>query len=160
MALMAQVFSTCALACIQQKGLVLYAYVIMSNPIHLIISKQQGASAFCDIMRDFKKFTSMQIIKAIKANPQESRKEWLLTMLAAAGRQNSNNTTYQFWQQDNHPIALEGNWIDEKLAYIHNNPVQEGWVSEPEAYFFSRARNYAGLLSPIKITSIYDGITI
>ncbi len=109
----------------------------MSNHIHLIISKQQDASAFSDIMRDFKKFTSMNIIKAIKDNPQESRKEWLLSMLAAAG-----------------------NWIDEKLDYIHNNPVEEGWVSEPEAYFFSSASNYAGLLSPMKITSIYDGITI
>ena len=146
--------------CIEQKGLVLYAYVIMSNHIHLIISKQQDAPTFSDIMRDFKKFTSMKIIKAIKANPQESRKEWLLTMLAAAGKKNSNNTTYQFWQQNNHPIALEGNWIDEKLAYIHNNPVKAGWVNEPEAYFFSSARNYAGLLSPMKITSIYDGITI
>ena len=99
-------------------------------------------------------------MQLIKANPQASRKEWLLNMLAAAGKQHSNNTTYQFWQQDNHPIALAGNWIDEKLAYIHNNPVEAGWVSEPEAYFFSRARNYAGLLSPIKITSIDDGITI
>jgi putative transposase len=143
--------------CVKEKGLVLNAYVIMSNHIHLIVGRQSDEYSISDILRDFKKYTAMHCIKAIKENPQESRREWLLWMMERAGKKNSNNTKYQFWQQDNHPIELHGGMIEEKLNYIHNNPVEEGWVNEAQEYYYSSARNYGGLESPIKITSVYDG---
>ena len=144
--------------CSEEKGLIIYAYVIMSNHFHLIISKSERGPSFSDILRDLKKYTAMHLIKAISENPEESRKEWILKMFEKAGRSNSNNTTYQFWKQDNHPIPLEGDWIDQKMDYIHHNPVVAGWVNEPEEYYYSSARNYAGLESPMKIMSIYDGV--
>ncbi|MEQ9304585.1 MAG: transposase, partial [Marinoscillum sp.] len=85
---------------------------------------------------------------------------WLLWMMERAGKKNANNTRYQLWKQDNHPVLLEGKWLDEKLEYIHRNPVEAGWVNEPEEYFYSSARNYAGLESPLKIMSIYDGTVV
>ena len=42
--------------CIQHKGLKLYAWCIMSNHVHLIVSAEQGNLS--DVLRDFKKFTS------------------------------------------------------------------------------------------------------
>jgi REP element-mobilizing transposase RayT len=51
----------------------LYAYVIMTNHLHLIISSE--TNGISDMMRDFKKYTSKQIIAAILSNNQESRKE-------------------------------------------------------------------------------------
>ena len=146
--------------CIREKGLVVYAYVIMSSHIHLIIGRRSNGMQFAEIIRDFKKFTSTTIIKTIKEHPQESRKEWVLRMMQRAASKNSNNTSYQFWQQDNHPIELEGNWIDQKLAYIHNNPVEAGLVREPEDYLYSSAGNYAGREGLLKVRSVYDGIEI
>lgn len=143
--------------CSKEKGLILYAYVIMSNHIHLIVQKKESAPSLSDTIRDFKKFTSMQIIKSIKENFAESRREWLLWMLKRAGERNGNNSNYQLWQQNNHPIKLDGNWIDEKLEYIHQNPVEAGWTAEAQEYFYSSARNYAGLEAPIRIVSIHDG---
>jgi putative transposase len=90
--------------CIREKGLTVYAYIIMSNHIHLIIGKRKEEISFSGIVRDFKKYTSTNLINAIKENPQESRKEWMLWMMQRAGKKNGNNTNYQFWQQDNHPI--------------------------------------------------------
>lgn len=101
----------------------------------------------------------MNLIKSIKENPQESRKEWLLWMMQGAGKKNGNNTNYQFWQQNNHPIELVGEMIEQKMDYIHNNPVA-GWVNSSEEFFYSSARNYADLYSSFKIESIYDGIEI
>ena len=67
--------------CKEEKGLIIHAYVIMSNHLHLIISKKEDAKQkLAEIIRDLKKYTAMQIIKAISENPQESRKEWLLWM--------------------------------------------------------------------------------
>ena len=102
----------------------------------------------------------MNIIKNIKESTQESRKVWLLNAMLKAGKKNINNKNYQLWQQHNHPIQIEGSMIDQKLDYIHNNPVKAGWVLEPHEFYYSSARNYTGLDSPLKITSIYDGTLI
>jgi hypothetical protein len=37
------------------------------------------------------------------------------------------------------------------MNYIHNNPVVAGLVSRPEEYYFSSARNNAGLDAPLEI---------
>ena len=130
--------------CQGNKGLEIYAWCIMSNHVHLIIGTSQMPMQ--DIIRDLKKYTSVKIIEAIKENQQESRKEWLLWMFERAGKKNSNNTNYQFWQQDNHPIELSNNeMMIQKLNYIHQNPVEEGIVLSSEAYLYSSAKNYAGM---------------
>jgi hypothetical protein len=88
----------------------------------------------------------VQIIEAIKNNSHESRKELLLWLFERAGKHNSNNTRYQFWQQHSHPIELNSNEkLEQRLNYIHNNPVEAGIVLSPEDYIYSSAINYAGL---------------
>src|SRR5262245_34937666 len=84
--------------CMQHKGLNIHAYVIMTNHIHLIISRS-GNEKLEEIMRDFKKFTSYKLLGAIMENIQESRKEWLISLFEKAGAGNSNNSKYQLWQQ-------------------------------------------------------------
>ena len=130
--------------CQKHKGLVLYAWCIMTNHVHLVISSLDGFKQE-DILRDFKKHTSKQLIKMIRENPRESRKNWMLWIFKEAGKRNGNNKNYQFWQQDNHPVELSTNFLmDQKLAYIHNNPVEAGIVDEPGSYLYSSARDYAG----------------
>src|SRR5688572_16355117 len=105
--------------CIQNKGLELYSYCIMPNHVHLIAGVKADKS-LSEVLRDFKKFTSFSIIKAIEENQQESRKEWLLWMFRKFGERNMNNTNYQFWQQENHPISLTNNLLlEQKLDYLH-----------------------------------------
>ncbi len=68
----------------------------------------------------------------------------MLWMMRRAGNKNSNNEKYQFWQQHNQPIVLQNNDIfEQKLNYIQNNPVEEGFVENPEDYLYSSARDYA-----------------
>jgi putative transposase len=131
--------------CQQKKGLELYAYCIMSSHIHMILGTE-GKQKLEDIIRDLKKFTATKIIHNIKNNSFESRKEWLIEMMENAGSKNKNNIRYQFWQQHNQPIELSDNQsIDNTLEYIHNNPVESGFVLSPEEYLYSSAKNYAGL---------------
>ena len=109
--------------CQENKGLELFAWVLMTNHFHLIIRAKEGF-ALSDIMRDMKKITSKRIVAAIKENNKESRKEWMLFLFERFGRYNSNNTHFQFWRQDNHPIELFGaKAIQQKLNYIHESPV-------------------------------------
>ena len=140
--------------CQKKKGLQIYAFVIMTNHVHMIISKV-GDILLEDMMRDLKKFTSSKLINAIKENIQESRKEWMLEIFSKEGIKNSNNTHYQFWQQDNHPVELiDNNIIDQKLEYIHNNPIKQGFVVKPEHYPWSSISNYRNETSLIKIELI------
>jgi len=50
----------------------------------------------------------------------------MLWMFRRAGERNSNNKNFQFWQQDNHAMELYGNeMLQQKINYIHNNPVEQ-----------------------------------
>lgn len=129
--------------CIDNKGLELHAWCIMSSHVHLIISSEKDNLS--DILRDLKRHTSKTILNAIEENAQESRREWMLWMFGRAGKHNANNEKYQFWQQDNHPIQLSTpEMLMQRLNYLHNNPVVSGSVSKPEDYFYSSAIDYSG----------------
>ncbi len=128
--------------CIKLKGLKLNAWVLMSNHLHLIISVSKNL-IIGSILRDFKKFTSKRIFNAIKANAKESRREWMMYMFERAGKRNSNNKDFQFWNQDNHPIELSTPlMLKQRLDYLHENPVRAGIVFEPQDYVYSSAIDY------------------
>jgi putative transposase len=137
--------------CRSNKGLDIYAYCIMTSHVHLIIGT--SGQDLQDTMRDLKSYTSKQLKKAIEENSTESRKEWMLWLMKRAGEKNSNNISFQFWQQDNHPIELTSYEIaKQKLDYIHNNPVEAGFVSLPHEYLYSSAKNYCGEISYFEVT--------
>ncbi|MFW6222047.1 MAG: REP-associated tyrosine transposase [Bacteroidota bacterium] len=129
--------------CQKNKGLVIYAYVIMSNHIHLLVqSLEENLSG---TIRDFKSYTSKTILENIN-NVSESRKEWLLKHFEIAAKKHKRNSNYQFWTHNNHPeIIYSDKFVKQKLEYIHNNPVKAGIVRNPEDYIYSSASNYAGL---------------
>ncbi len=95
----------------------------MTSHVQMIIGTK--ANPMQDILAIYKSYTSGQLKAAITENPQESRKEWMLELMRRAGEQNGNIRGFQFWQQANHPIELSTNeMIDQRLNYIHNNPVE------------------------------------
>jgi REP element-mobilizing transposase RayT len=129
--------------CRIHKGLKVHAWCIMSNHLHLMLSATLPECSLSDIIRDFKKFTSQQIIKAIENNLKESRKGWMLWIFKSAGKQNIRNEKYQLWQQDNHPIECYDNSITKiKLNYIHENPLRAGIVRSEWEYMYSSAIDY------------------
>jgi len=125
--------------CQLEKGLDLYGWVIMSNHIHLIARCRPGHT-MSGFIRDFKKFTAKKIVAAIDANPQESRKNWLLWLF----RQNEE---ISFWQDDYHAEEiLSKRFFDQKLHYIHENPVRAGYVYRAEDWVWSSAGSRALVL--------------
>ncbi|NVO20103.1 MAG: transposase [Bacteroidetes bacterium] len=129
--------------CQKEKGLEIHAWCIMSNHLHMIISAKNSDTS--DILRDFKKFTSKKIIKAIIENSKESRKEWMIKIFEAKGQENSRNKFFQFWIQDNHPVELfSRKFILQRMNYLHNNPVKANLVDRADEYIYSSARDYSG----------------
>ena len=79
--------------CRKSKGLKVYSYVIMSNHVHCIVSAENNLS---DTIRDFKKFTSKEILKLVNENTQECRKEWLLMIFKYHAKFNKRVEKFQF----------------------------------------------------------------
>jgi putative transposase len=128
--------------CRQNKSMEIYGYCIMPSHVHLIFRSAIGDPS--GLIRDFKGFTARKMLKLIEENPQESRKEWMLWMFERAGNKNSNVKQKQFWQQNNKPIEI---WslkvFEQKLNYIHNNPIETGFVTDVVDWKYSSARNYS-----------------
>jgi REP element-mobilizing transposase RayT len=136
--------------CQSEKGLEVYGYCLMPSHLHLI-ARAGSTLTLSDILRDFKKFTSKAIIRNIQSD-MESRKEWMLEYFRKAGKASSRIIGFKLWQDGIHAEEITSNgFFDEKLDYIHNNPVTELIVELPEDYLFSSARNYAGLKNYLEI---------
>jgi REP element-mobilizing transposase RayT len=129
--------------CQEQKGLDIYAWCIMTSHVHLIIGS--GTNLLPNIIRDTKRHSSEQLRKAITNHTQESRKEWMIPLFLNSGKKNSNNISWQLWQQNNKPILLQNEEMALRaLNYIHNNPVVAGFVEEPQHWLYSSALDYNG----------------
>lgn len=139
--------------CIKEKGLVVNSWVIMSNHIHLI-ARVKEPNRMSDVLRDFKKFTSKQILKSI-IEILESRKEWLLDKFAFEAKRTRRAENYKFWKDSNHAIYLnDGIDVWEKVNYIHLNPVKARIVDKEDEYIYSSARNYTGRVGLVNIAVI------
>ena len=145
--------------CIKEKNLHVFAYVIMSNHIHTIM--RAGNENLSDVIRDFKRHTSVKIMESIKEEP-ESRRQWMMKLFSYAAKKHIRNKQQQFWTHENHSVNLYSpKFIKEKLSYIHNNPVRAGLVSKPEDYLYSSARDYMdekGMVEVIVISHAMLGI--
>jgi REP element-mobilizing transposase RayT len=128
--------------CQANKGLTLFAWVIMSNHVHLLAQSQiNDMSGF---IRDFKKYTSKRLIEFIQ-NEHESRRDWMLNIFRYEANKTKRNKEFQVWTHENHCIQVYTDaFIREKLDYIHYNPVRAEIVEQPEHYIYSSAKNYAG----------------
>lgn len=125
--------------CIKEKNIEVYAFVIMSNHVHIIM--RSAAGKLSDAIRDFKKYTANQILEAIQKEP-ESRREWILHRFAWSASKHQRNSNYQVWTHNNHAEEITTqNFFMQKLDYIHQNPVIAGWVEKEEDYLYSSAKS-------------------
>ncbi len=138
--------------CIENKGLEVWAWCLMSNHLHAVLRAKEGQE-LSGIIRDYKKFTSKAIVEAIQTEP-ESRREWMLHRFEHAGKLDSRITHNKFWDESNHAIHLNPHYpalSKQKISYIHDNPVRAGIVENSEDYLYSSARDYSGKNGLIKV---------
>jgi putative transposase len=126
--------------CQKEKGLIIHAWCLMPSHLHMIVSTSQ--ENLSDIMRDFKKYTAKELIKTIE-RINESRRGWILELFSEVADHLKRVSNYKVWQDGNHPELLySAKFTQQKLKYIHDNPVAAEIVDEPEEYRYSSARNY------------------
>ena len=120
------------------RGFVLYGYVILENHLHLIAE----APSISEVIGDFKSYTARQILDYLK----NANAKTILQQLRYFKASYKTDAVYQLWQEGSHPQSINGDeMMAQKLDYMHNNPVERGYVDVAEHWRYSSARNYLGM---------------
>lgn len=119
---------------VEQKRILLEAFVIMKTHIHLIWQMQQK-QILADVQRDFLKFTAQRMQLDLRRKNVPFLEEF---------RVNKADREFQFWKRKSLNVSLWSPKVyDQKLNYIHNNPVEARLCKKPEDYLYSSAKFYS-----------------
>ncbi len=138
--------------CQKELGLLVYGYVFMTNHIHSIIKAKQGYR-LSGIVQSYKSFTTREIKKIIASDSRKYIKGLINTSFYKKDK-----NEFQIWQEYNYPeIITTEKFFQEKLNYIHNNPVKKEYVSNPQDWKYSSAGFYLnGDVSLMSIDELYQ----
>ena len=136
--------------CQARNGLEIYAYCIMPDHIHMVC-RSTREETLSSIVRDFKKFTSSQILKYLDQLQNKWSNE-IISIISMRSSGAGGKIKRVIWKKGFCPIELSSNnFIDQKIDYIHFNPVKAGIVVKPEKYRYSSAISYAGGIGELEI---------
>jgi REP element-mobilizing transposase RayT len=128
--------------CREHKQLQIYAWVILDNHFHAIVS----APGLTRVMTDFKRHTAQRILGQL----EREKCEWLLNQLEFFRAKHKRESGHQVWQEGFHPQAItDDETLSQKLDYIHNNPVERGLVAVPEHWRYSSAHEWCVGAEPL-----------
>jgi len=118
---------------VKEKRIILYAFVIMVNHIHIIWQVQAGYTPK-EIQLSFMKYTAQMMIKELRNNEPDVLEQY---------RVKAKDRKYQIWERNPLSISLWNRGVFmQKLNYIHQNPVVSGLCSFAEEYRYSSASFY------------------
>jgi len=118
--------------CRSQKGLKIYAWVILDNHLHAIVS----APDLPRVIADFKRHTAQRLLDQLEAE----KSDWLLNQFSYFRAKHKMESKHQVWQEGAHPQEMSNDeMMLQKLEYIQNNPVKRGLVAAAEHWRYSSA---------------------
>ncbi|MBX9852191.1 MAG: transposase [Cytophagaceae bacterium] len=113
----------------------IYGFVIMPNHLHFLWEmKEMNGKEMPHA--SFNKWTSSNFLKELRANHQN---------LLPFFEEKTTERNHRFWQRDPLAVLMDSrDKIEQKLDYIHLNPLQEKWnlTHSPEEYYWSSAKFY------------------
>ena len=116
----------------QSAGIMIFAYVIMPDHLHLISDSKRNSS---DVLRFTNGIIAHRIIQYLKENGYESSLERLRVTDRGRGHMHS-----VFEHHSNRFEIYGENTMMQKVNYIHFNPIRAELVEHPNDYLYSSAR--------------------
>ncbi|MEO9871044.1 REP-associated tyrosine transposase [Ekhidna sp.] len=133
---------------VREKRVAVFGFVIMSNHIHLIWQIQDPHKREA-VQRDFLKYVAQQIKFDLIANHPKVLEYFEV---------NKKDRKYQFWKRNALSVDLYSSDVfNQKLDYIHMNPVKAGLCELPEEYPFSSAEFYLKTKNRFPFLSHHNG---
>lgn len=131
-----RVLDVCRL--LQDQGrLTVYGYAILEDRVHLVASAGDLPKA----IEALKSTAGSRIVEFLQS--QQSRS--VLRQLNRCQAEDQAEDSYRLWEDGDPPEPIHNReTMQEKLDFVHRNPVQRGYVSDPTQWRYSSARDYAG----------------
>ena len=133
---------------VTKKRIELNAFVIMSNHIHLIWQPLFGHTP-SSIQASFMKYTALQLKRSLINNNENALDSFKV---------NKYDREYQLWKRE--PLSIElisQDLFNQKLEYIHYNPVSAGLCEKPEDYYYSSAKFYYDGTNSFEMLTHFSG---
>ena len=120
--------------CINNKGLRVLGYVLMPNHFHGIIYHVQfDSDELVKTITSFRKYTGSNIVTFFKDSNQND----IIDRLSDHTRR---DRRIEFWQPGWQAEGISSeSFFQQKLNYMHQNPVRKGWVDAPQEWKYSSA---------------------
>ncbi|MFC1721677.1 transposase [Patescibacteria group bacterium] len=114
--------------CQRNKGIIIYAFVIMPDHLHLLVGLKDNGNV-SGFLRDFKRHTTKMIKGLLPATE------------LAQFQINQVTDRYQVWEHQTWVVYVDSEKVfEQKEDYIHWNPVVAGYVGNPARWRFSSYR--------------------
>jgi len=111
----------------------IYGFVIMDNHIHIIWQPKADHTPE-KIQHSFLKFTAQSILKDLRSNHPAVLAHFYV---------GATDRKYQIWERNPLGIEIRNNdTFNQKLDYMHHNPVRAGLCQSAEEYRYSSASFY------------------
>jgi putative transposase len=121
----------------QQGRLTVYGYVLLEDRFHLVASADDLGKEIDAL----KSATTGRIIESLR----QRRSRGLLGQLNRCQAEDQAEGTYRLWEDGDPPELIQNKEaMQQKLEFIHRNPVERGYATDPTDWQYSSARDYAG----------------
>ncbi len=140
---------------IDTQGLIVYAWCLMTGHLHLLVQTRDGQGP-AGFERDFKKFTTPAVLKAIETTV-DPRRDWMLQRFEEYSKSLKKIEKFHLWQSCTGQIHVDSSQpglLSDRIDDIHENPVRDGIVELQEHYVYSSARDYAGMKGLVRVKKI------
>jgi REP element-mobilizing transposase RayT len=120
----------------QQERILLFAFVIMPSHLHAIIKPVSDSIGV--IVQQFGSFTAHEMLKRLREDNQKD----LLDLFQQKKRDSRHK--HSIWQDIQAKNIYSMDFLQEKMEYIHQNPVAKDWklVEDRADYLYSSAGYY------------------
>lgn len=118
-----------------KKNLEVIAYVFLLEHFHMIVKSKE----LIKTIRLIKMFSAKEIVKQLKVDNESQ----ILRQLELNKKEYKTNSDYQVWQEGFMPKEIMSDeMLNQKIEYIHYNPVKKGLVNDPADWKYSSACIY------------------
>jgi putative transposase len=133
---------------VEKDRIIVYAFCIMDNHLHLIWQMKNGNKEE-NVQRDFLKYLGQEFKKLLEIHDKVFLEQFKV---------GKKDRKYQFWQRNSLSIPLYTREVfEQKVEYIHYNPVKAGLCNLPEEYYYSSANFYHKGVDVFGFLSNYEG---
>jgi REP element-mobilizing transposase RayT len=126
---------------LSEDGNSILGYVIMSNHLHFLIKLGPESKTINHLIAEGKRFRSYEIVKRLKKMKQHELLSQLTDGLTLNEKRKGSKHKV-FISSFDCKECYSGEFIQQKLKYMHYNPVKAGIVKSEEQYIHSSANFY------------------